>query len=91
MGPRGEEAWSLRSPWKPLAPQQAAALRAILLERKSWQTELKACTFNPNVAFRWFAASDTAGALLCHGCDELIGWQGSARMVARSIRSRTRS
>jgi len=80
IGPRGVEAWTLRSPWKLLSPGQTAALRGILLERKSWQTERKTCTFNPNVAFRWFAGSDTAGALLCHGCDELIGWQGSARM-----------
>jgi len=68
-----------RSPWRRLTPQQAKRLRDLLLDRKGWQTEAKTCTFDPTVVFRWYSGRDTARAFLCHGCDQMAGWEGSKR------------
>jgi len=54
-------------------------LRALLLERKHWQTMAKTCTFNPNVAIRWIAGVDTTSVILCHGCGDMLGWRDSVR------------
>jgi hypothetical protein len=80
VGPGGQVNWALRSPWKVLPPEQANAWRQIALNSRSYQIWKKKCMFSPNVSIRWIAGSDTATALLCHGCDVLIGWQGTSRM-----------
>ena len=71
--------YALRSSWRRLTPQQAKRLRDLLLDRKGWQTEAKPCEFSPSVAFRWYAGEDTAKAFLCHGCDQMAGWEGTTR------------
>ncbi len=76
----GGPGYRLRTAWKPLSQIQLDRLRAMVLDTGSWQTEAKACLFNPNIAYRWIAGADTTSVLLCHSCDTMEGWNGASRL-----------
>ena len=79
FGPPPHLDWRLRSPWKRATMEDVHGLRQLLLERTSWQTERKTCTFDPGIAIRWIQGPDTSGALVCLMCDEMIGWTNGTR------------
>lgn len=76
--PRGT-GYRARSEWRVLNQQEAATLRKLLLDRHSWQPEAKKCEFNPTVLFQWIENGDTTRALVCHGCNQLLGWRDTTR------------
>jgi hypothetical protein len=57
-----------------LTPEQAARLRKLLLDRTSYQTEAKPCTFSANIHYRVFTGPDTVEVLICHGCGQVVLW-----------------
>ena len=71
--PTGEAGWVLRSGWTRLSEPQSREVESLLLERKHWQTMRKKCEFQPGIALRWTSERDTAVALVCLDCFQIVG------------------